>query len=80
MLDNLGGIHLVIILAIVVLLFGATKLPALSKAVAQSIRIFKNESKSDPASATAPAAGSNVAGAAPATPAPGTSAPTPFSE
>jgi sec-independent protein translocase protein TatA len=74
MLDNLGGIHLVIILAIVVLLFGATKLPALSKAVAQSIRIFKNESKSD--------AVPTVATPAPtvANPAPGTTPETPFKE
>ncbi len=43
MFANLGGIHLLIILGIVVLLFGATKLPALSKGIAQSMKIFRNE-------------------------------------
>ena len=39
----LTGWHLVIILAVVVLLFGATKLPALAKGVGSSIRIFRGE-------------------------------------
>ena len=43
MLGNLTGWHLVIILAIVLLLFGATKLPALAKSVGQSARVFKGE-------------------------------------
>jgi sec-independent protein translocase protein TatA len=46
MLGNLTGWHMLIVLAVVVLLFGATKLPALSRGVAQSVRIFKSESKS----------------------------------
>lgn len=46
MLANLGGWHLIIILAIVVLLFGATRLPALSKSIGQSLRIFRSETKS----------------------------------
>jgi TatA/E family protein of Tat protein translocase len=46
MLANLSGWHLIIILAVVLLLFGATRLPALSKSVAQSIRIFRNETRS----------------------------------
>jgi sec-independent protein translocase protein TatA len=33
-------------LAIVILLFGATKLPALARSVGQSMKIFKNEVKS----------------------------------
>ncbi|NRD26082.1 twin-arginine translocase TatA/TatE family subunit [Frigoribacterium sp. VKM Ac-2836] len=41
------GWHLIIILAIVLLLFGAPKLPALAKSIAQSMRIFKNEVNSD---------------------------------
>ena len=45
MLGNLNGWHLVIILVVVLLLFGATRLPALSKSVAQSMRIFKSETK-----------------------------------
>ena len=43
MLGNLGGWHLLIILAIVILIFGAAKLPALAKSVGQSTRIFKSE-------------------------------------
>lgn len=46
MLGNLGGWHLIVILAIVLLLFGAAKLPALARSVGQSTRIFKNEVKS----------------------------------
>lgn len=43
MLANLGGWHLLVILAVVLLLFGATRLPALSKGIGQSIRIFRSE-------------------------------------
>jgi sec-independent protein translocase protein TatA len=43
MLSDLGGWHFLIILAVVLLLFGATKLPALAKGVGQSVRIFRNE-------------------------------------
>ncbi|MBP1241962.1 sec-independent protein translocase protein TatA [Frigoribacterium sp. PvP120] len=43
MLGNLTGFHLIIILAIILLLFGAPKLPGLAKSIAQSMRIFKNE-------------------------------------
>ena len=45
--NALSGWHLIIILAIVLLLFGAPKLPALAKSIAQSMRIFKNEVASD---------------------------------
>jgi sec-independent protein translocase protein TatA len=47
MLGNLTGWHFLIILAIVLLLFGATKLPALAKSVGQSMKVFRNEVKSD---------------------------------
>ena len=47
MLGNLGGIHLLIILGIIILLFGATKLPALAKGLGQSINIFKKEMGDD---------------------------------
>ena len=43
-LANLGS-HWWVILIIVVLLFGAPKLPALAKSMGQSMRIFKNEIK-----------------------------------
>lgn len=43
MFGNLTGWHALILLAIVLLLFGATKLPALARGVGQSMRIFKKE-------------------------------------
>jgi sec-independent protein translocase protein TatA len=43
---NLGA-HWWVILIIVVLLFGAPKLPALARSMGQSMRIFKNEIKAD---------------------------------
>ncbi|UFS60384.1 Sec-independent protein translocase subunit TatA [Subtercola endophyticus] len=45
MLGNLQGWHLIVILAIVLLLFGAPKLPGLARSVGQSMRIFKSEVK-----------------------------------
>jgi sec-independent protein translocase protein TatA len=39
----------VIILAVVLLLFGATRLPALSKSLGQSIKVFRKEVKGDDA-------------------------------
>jgi sec-independent protein translocase protein TatA len=43
MLGNLNGWHLLIILAVILLLFGAPKLPGLAKSIGQSMRIFKGE-------------------------------------
>jgi sec-independent protein translocase protein TatA len=43
--DLFTGPHLIIVLVVVLLLFGATKLPALAKAVGQSARIFRSEVK-----------------------------------
>ncbi len=43
MLANLNGWHLVIILAVVLLLFGAPKLPGLARSIGQSMRIFRSE-------------------------------------
>ena len=39
----LSGWHLVILLVVVIVLFGATKLPTAARALGQSIRIFKTE-------------------------------------
>ena len=49
MLGNLTGAHLLLVLAIVVLLFGATKLPLLAKNLGQSAKILKRELRSDEA-------------------------------
>lgn len=46
MLNNLTGWHAVILLVIILLLFGAPKLPALAKSLGQSMKIFKAEVKS----------------------------------
>jgi sec-independent protein translocase protein TatA len=45
MLGNLSGWHLLIIIAIILLLFGAPKLPGLARSLGQSMRIFKSEVK-----------------------------------
>lgn len=42
-----SGWHLVIILFIIVLLFGAAKLPALASSIGKSVRILKKETKAD---------------------------------
>ncbi|QIK63979.1 twin-arginine translocase TatA/TatE family subunit [Leucobacter viscericola] len=47
MLQNLGGWHLLVIVFIVLLLFGAPKLPGLAKSLGQSMRILKKEVSSD---------------------------------
>jgi len=45
---GLGGPELLAILAIVMLLFGGAKLPALAKGLGQSIKEFKKASKDEP--------------------------------
>ncbi|MER7795715.1 twin-arginine translocase TatA/TatE family subunit [Microbacterium sp. NPDC096154] len=45
MLGNLNGWHLLILLAVILLLFGAARLPALAKSLGQSARLFKGEMK-----------------------------------
>lgn len=43
MLANLGGWHFLLILAVILLLFGAAKLPGLAKSFGQSVRILRTE-------------------------------------
>lgn len=45
MLNGLTGWHLIIVLAVILLLFGAAKLPALAKSMGQSARVFRSEIK-----------------------------------
>ncbi|GHD76937.1 TatA/E family protein of Tat protein translocase [Salinibacterium amurskyense] len=45
MLGNLSGWHLVILLVVILLLFGAPKLPGLARSLGQSMRIFRSEVK-----------------------------------
>jgi sec-independent protein translocase protein TatA len=40
-----GWPHLLIILAVILLIFGATRLPALAKSLGQSARVFRGEMK-----------------------------------
>ena len=56
MLGNLTGWHALIVLAVILLLFGATKLPALARSVGQSAKIFKKEISDDKAPAVEAAA------------------------
>ncbi|GEA83307.1 MAG: Sec-independent protein translocase subunit TatA [Cellulomonas sp.] len=45
MLRNLSAWHVIILVAVLVLLFGANRLPELARGVGQSLRIFKSEVK-----------------------------------
>lgn len=45
MFGNLSGWHLLILVAVVLLLFGAPKLPGLARSIGQSMRIFRGEMK-----------------------------------
>jgi sec-independent protein translocase protein TatA len=44
---NLGGWTGLIVLVLIILLFGAPKLPALARSLGQSLKIFKSEVKND---------------------------------
>ncbi len=43
--DLFTGWHLIIVLVVIVLLFGATRLPIFAKSLGQSMRIFRREVK-----------------------------------
>lgn len=45
MLANLNGWHIVIAVAVIILLFGSTKLPAPARSLGQSARILRTESE-----------------------------------
>lgn len=65
MLSNLSGWHFIIILFVVLLLFGAPKLPELARSMGQSMKILKTELKpSDDAAGTPPATTAPAADAA----------------
>jgi sec-independent protein translocase protein TatA len=62
-MPNLGGWEFVILLGVLVLLFGAKKLPDMARSIGQSARVFKGEMKGlkedgkdeDPSTVEAPA-------------------------
>jgi sec-independent protein translocase protein TatA len=56
MLGNLTGWHFLIILVIILLLFGAPKLPGLARSLGQSAKIFKSEIKPEDKAGTDAAA------------------------
>ncbi|GAA3772290.1 hypothetical protein GCM10022240_25430 [Microbacterium kribbense] len=64
-----GWPHLLIILVVILLLFGAAKLPALAKGLGQSARVFKGEMKAMKDDETAAAASSPAVAEPPAAPA-----------
>lgn len=83
---NLGGWEIVIILGILLLLFGAKRLPDMARSIGQSARVFKGEMKGmkedgkgeTPAAPAAPPA--QIPPATPATPAAPVSAAAPAPE
>ena len=62
MFANLTGWHMLVVVFIILLLFGAPKLPALAKSLGQSMHILKKEVRSNDDSAD----GDTAAAAAPA--------------
>lgn len=69
-----GWPHLLIILAVILLLFGAAKLPALAKSLGQSARLFKGEMKAMKSDDAGDAANPGASTATPSTAAPETTA------
>jgi sec-independent protein translocase protein TatA len=51
-MGGLSGWHLLILLVVLVLLFGSSRLPDMARAVGQSARIFKGEIKGTAAKET----------------------------
>ncbi|NKY39627.1 Sec-independent protein translocase subunit TatA [Cellulomonas septica] len=45
MIRNLSAWHIIVLVLVVLLLFGANRLPGLAKSVGQSMKIFKTEVK-----------------------------------
>lgn len=47
MLAGLTGVHLLVLVAVVLVLFGATKLPVFAKSLGQTVKILRSELKPD---------------------------------
>lgn len=60
MIGNMGGPTLIVIVFIVLLLFGAPKLPALAKSLGQSMKILKKEVRGDDDTKTDNTPGDNL--------------------
>ena len=63
MFANLTGWHLVALLVVVLVLFGAPKLPGFARSIGQSMRIFRSEVKTMKDESAADKADSDVADA-----------------
>ncbi|MFC5994699.1 Sec-independent protein translocase subunit TatA [Pseudonocardia hispaniensis] len=77
-MGSLGGWEIVIIIGVLVLLFGAKKLPDMARSIGQSARVFKGEMKglrSDEEARQSEPTGEPPAALPPAAPAPQQSAP-----
>lgn len=78
MLQGLTGWHFLALLVIILLIFGAARLPALARSLGQSARVFKGEmkemKKDDEAAAASNTAASNTAAGTAAAPTPTTPA------
>lgn len=48
MFANLNGWHALIVVVVILLLFGAPKIPALARSLGQSMRILKTEIREEP--------------------------------
>ncbi len=53
---GIGPTELIVVLVILLLLFGGSKLPSLAKGLGQSIKEFKNAAKDEPAAEKKPEA------------------------
>ncbi len=69
--NGLQGWHIIVLLVVILLLFGAQRLPGLARSVGESLRIFKKEIKdvADDGTPKDPATGA-AAGPVPGTPVP----------
>ena len=59
MFANLTGMHLLVLVLVILLLFGATKLPALARGAGQSVRILRSEVRAAEAETDAPSDGAS---------------------
>lgn len=78
-MPNLGGWELIVLLGVLLLIFGAKKLPDMARSIGQSARVFKGEMKglrADDSPAPAPAPETPTAPVTAAMPAVGAPAPT----
>ncbi|BBA96152.1 putative twin arginin translocation complex component [Actinacidiphila reveromycinica] len=60
MLSNLKPLEILLIVAVIVVLFGAKKLPDLARSVGKSARILKSEAKAMKSEGASPAEGSTA--------------------